>query len=212
MDGDVLVPLFGIFCAFGLPIIALIVTRVLAHRERIEMIRQGMVPPGDARAFFKNAAANAAGARRPAQGYDPSAYGMDPATAEMFAARRSLERGIRLTLIGLAIFIGLSFIDYSPHGGAFNGPDFHPGPWLLGGLIPMFVGVSQIIIALLSGARFGISPGMPPWNPPPPGSPGTPGPSSTRPYRGPWPSEPPSSADAVAPFKPPVERGGPPPT
>jgi hypothetical protein len=192
---DILVPIFGIFFVFGLPIIALIVTRVLAHRERIEMIRQGMVPPGDARAFFK-----AQYGRRAARGFDPNDPGLDPVIAEVFSARRSLARGIRLTLIGLAIFIGLSFIDYSPHGGAFGGPEFHPGPWLLGGLIPMFVGISQIIIALLSGARFG----MP--------SAGAPPPNAAQPYGRPWPPEqaqPSANRDAVSRFKPPIERGPP---
>ncbi|MBV9408193.1 MAG: hypothetical protein JO164_05185 [Candidatus Eremiobacteraeota bacterium] len=78
--------------------------------------------------------------------------------------QQALFKGIRLTLIGFAILLGLSFI-----GGG------HGGPWLLGGLIPMFVGIAQIIIALLSGAQLpGIQPGItliPPPQPPPPGSP-----------------------------------------
>ena len=32
--------------------------------------------------------------------------------------------------------------------GPFGPPTIHPGPWLFGGLIPMFVGIAQIIIAL----------------------------------------------------------------
>jgi len=47
--------------------------------------------------------------------------------------------------VGLAILIGLSFI--SPG---------HVGPWLLGGLIPMFVGIAQIITAVLSGAQIAV--------------------------------------------------------
>jgi hypothetical protein len=65
----------------------------------------------------------------------------------------------------------LSFI-----GGTPGSPDFRGGPWLLGGLIPMFVGVAQIIIALLSGAV------LPSMNaryipPPPPPSAAPPGPA-----------------------------------
>ena len=61
-------------------------------------------------------------------------------------------------------------------GGTPGSPDFHGGPWLLGGLIPMFVGVAQIIIALLSGAV------LPSMNaryipPPPPPSAAPPGPA-----------------------------------
>ena len=183
---DILVPIFGIFFVFGLPIIALDRDRVLAHRERIEMIRQGWSRPRT-RAPLQGAI-RAPGSR----GFDPNDPGLDPVIAEVFSARRSLARGIRLTLIGLAIFIGLSFIDYSPHGGAFGGPEFHPGPWLLGGLIPMFVGISQIIIALLSGARFG----MP--------SAGAPPPNAAQPYGRPWPPEqaqPSANRDGVSPVQ-----------
>jgi hypothetical protein len=55
-------------------------------------------------------------------------------------------------MIGFALLVGLSFIDIG-----------QPGPWLLGGLIPLFVGIAQVIIALLSGARIGPMSGtMPP--------------------------------------------------
>jgi hypothetical protein len=81
--------------------------------------------------------------------------------------------------------IGLSFIGY--HDGTWR-----PGPWLLGGLIPFFVGLAQIMGAILSGASFPrpdpsrMTP--PPQPPPPPGGPfeqpaaGTPGGSAYR-YR-----------------------------
>jgi len=32
----------------------------------------------------------------------------------------------------------------------------HVGPWLLGGLIPMFVGIAQIITAVLGGAQIAV--------------------------------------------------------
>ena len=37
----------------------------------------------------------------------------------------------------------------------FHDDEFVLGPWLLGGLVPMFVGVAQIVNALINGARFG---------------------------------------------------------
>ena len=77
------------------------------------------------------------------------------------SAQRALRAGIITTFIGFAIFIGLSFIGYRSGGGAFGTPTIEPGPWLLGGLIPMFIGIAQIIIALLSGARFGIPMNLP---------------------------------------------------
>jgi hypothetical protein len=48
--------------------------------------------------------------------------------------------------------MGLSFIGVHDDGVGWS---FHPGPWLLGGLIPMFIGISQVIIAVLSGAVIG---------------------------------------------------------
>jgi hypothetical protein len=79
--------------------------------------------------------------------------------------QRALYKGIRLALIGFAITFGLGI--------AFHG--FSGNPIILGGLIPMFVGVAQIIIALISGAQL---PGVdnritfiPPPAPPGAGSP-----------------------------------------
>jgi hypothetical protein len=50
--------------------------------------------------------------------------------------------------------IGLSFI------GMGGGGRHLFGPWLLGGLIPLFVGVAQIITAVMGGAQFGRFPGI----------------------------------------------------
>src|SRR5581483_2608473 len=110
-----LVPLFAIFFIFGAPIAAFVISRVLAHQERMEMLRRGIVPPPNP---------------------------------------RDLRRGMQVAFVGLALLIGLGFIGYHGDG------TFSPGPWLLGGLIPLFVGIAQIIGAVLSGASFGpASPG-----------------------------------------------------
>lgn len=135
--GDV-TDLAAIFFIFGAPVIvvAWIVIRILVHRERMEMMRMGITPPvgkRDARRYVNP----------PNDMYDGE------------NAQRSLYRGIRLGVVGFALTIGLSFIGYHSGGGPFNGPTVVPGPWLLGGLIPMFAGISQIIIAILSGARVG---------------------------------------------------------
>jgi len=168
----------AVVCIFGAPVAAFIVIKVLAHRERIEMIRRGMMPPSKnaGRASWQNT-----GAYGPAPGPVPPGPSPAPAPPPAWApgpgdldADRSLRKGIMLALIGFAILIGLSFIGYD-NGGPFNSPQVHPGPWLLGGLIPMFVGVAQIIVALLSGARLG-PPGQRPAPPPYPGSPRTPPP------------------------------------
>jgi hypothetical protein len=171
----------AVLCIFGAPIAAFIVMRVLAHRERIEMIRRGMVPPQQMSSkAWKNVNFDPAGAgvppppqqqqqQAPPQRAAWTAGSCDP------DADRSLRKGIMLSLIGLAILIGLSFIGYDTDG-PFNSPELHPGPWLLGGLIPMFVGIAQVIVALLSGARLGYTP-----RPAPPPYPGA---SAPPPYPG----------------------------
>jgi hypothetical protein len=177
---DTLVPLFAIFFIFGAPVVAFVVTRVLAHRERLEMIRRGMVPPprGGGRAY-----------RAWAQQQQQQPWSTPPPQPASWpngdddgSPERALHKGIRTAFIGFALLIGLSFI-----GGTPGTPDFHGGPWLLGGLIPMFVGVAQIIIAVLSGAQFpGVRPQVSYTPPPqsPPGTPPPPGPS------GPWQQQP----------------------
>jgi hypothetical protein len=171
MNGDDAIPLLAIFGIFVAPVIAMVAMRILAHRERIELIRRGIVPPpnwgskNDWRSMG-NVPPNVPPNMPPGP---PPPFGND-AAFDRDSPERHLRKGIMLALIGLAIFIGLSFIGY-------NDGTYRPGPWLLGGLVPMFVGIAQIIIALLSGARFGMpgqfgNPGMyPPPGPPPPGTP-----------------------------------------
>jgi hypothetical protein len=136
---EVFVPIVAILVIFGMPLAYLIIHRVFSHQERLEMIRQGVVPPQ---------------ARRGAPYAVPPNFGADFEAVDYstWQANRSLRKGITLTAVGAALFVGLSFIG---HG--------EPGPWLLGGLIPLFIGIAQIIVALLSGARFsGMAPQMPP--------------------------------------------------
>lgn len=66
-----------------------------------------------------------------------------------FYAQQQLRKGMQVAFVGLALLIGLGFIGYRGDG------SFVYGPWLLGGLIPLFVGVAQIIGAVLGGASFG---------------------------------------------------------
>jgi len=180
MDHDI-IPLFAIFFIFGAPVTAWIISRVLAHQERIEMIRNGYMPPPDPRAM-RNASKWQAGAMPPPPPSGPVPPIVQPYT-DNFYAQSQMRKGIMVTCIGFAILIGLSFIG-SRGDGTFQG-----GPWLLGGLIPMFVGVAQIINAVLNGAQLprigshpggqstsfgprpmsGPGPGAPPPQPPPAG-------------------------------------------
>jgi hypothetical protein len=149
---ELVVPLVAILVIFGLPLSYMIVNRVFAHQERIEMIRRGIAPPPD-KNWTKQAAK---------QGWcDPSMYAQPPSGYNAYGyaewqANRALHKGLTLACIGFALLVGLSFI--APG---------RPGPWLLGGLIPMFVGIAQIIIALMSGARLGSFGFTPPSGPGP---------------------------------------------
>jgi hypothetical protein len=146
---ETIVPVMFFLIVVGLPITAGIISRVLAHQERMEMLRHGIVPPPDPRAMrhaikygVKPGWTPGAGSVPP-PGWTPHA-GYDPG----YHAQAQLRRGIQVACIGLALLIGLSFI------GLHDGRYVY-GPWLLGGLIPMFVGIAQIISAVLSGAQFG---------------------------------------------------------
>jgi hypothetical protein len=134
-NGSNFTAIIAILVIFGMPIAYAMASRWYSHQERLAMIQRGMVPPPDLRA------ARHAQAASPAT--PPPYYQMDYAE---WQANRMLRKGIVLAMIGLALLIGLSFID-----GIVG---FH-GPWLLGGLVPLFVGLAQIIIAIISGARIG---------------------------------------------------------
>jgi hypothetical protein len=143
MDDNIVAAL-ALTCIFGLPIMAWIVSRVLAHQERMEMLRRGIVPPPNAREMR----------RAMKYGWTPDAvhqdasnqYGYYPSD---FYAQQQLRKGMQVAFVGLALLIGLGFIGYRGDG------SFVYGPWLLGGLIPLFVGIAQVIGAVLGGANFG---------------------------------------------------------
>ncbi|MEO7202818.1 MAG: hypothetical protein ABI431_08195 [Candidatus Tumulicola sp.] len=149
---DTVVPIIAIFVVVGAPIAAWVITRVLAHQERMEMLKRGFVPPPDPHAMRHAAKwgmksgwvpGPGPGASVPPPGWSPAAY--DPS----YQAQAHLRKGVQVAFIGLALLIGLSFIGHH----AF-------GPWLLGGLIPLFVGIAQIITAIMGGAQFGQLPGV----------------------------------------------------
>lgn len=128
-----------------------IVRRAFEHRERMAMIAHGLVPPG--------------GFGRATRVGPP--FG-DPTDRE--SATGTLIHGIKMIFVGMALLIGLSFIGYHS-GGPLGVGTVHPGPWLLGGLIPMFIGVAKVFIAVLSGAT--LRPMVPPGPTAPSGGPFT---------------------------------------
>lgn len=175
-----LIPIVFIVFAFG----GWIVSRMMKHRERMAMLRMGIIPPRDMRRWQKQGGAGfAPGMQMPPPGMQPGMPppGMAPPPYAMYedqdSAQATMRAGVKTTMVGLALLIGLSFIGYH----ADEYPPIHPGPWLLGGLIPMFVGVAQMIIALMSGATFGV---RAPQTPPPPMPPPPPPPTPGRPFGG----------------------------
>jgi hypothetical protein len=185
MHDDSVVAVFAVMFVVGAPVVSFIVARVLRHQERLEMLRRGMMPPEfDKRAYRAWRKSGApwpppGGAAQTAQTTQTPWPQPGPATWSHRGdddAQYALFKGIRIAAVGLALLIGLSFI-----GGTPGSPDFHGGAWLLAGLIPMFVGIAQILIAVLSGARI---PGVqdhttftpPPYPPPGPGAPPPPPP------------------------------------
>ena len=150
MNEDI-IPLFGIIFLFGAPVAAWIVSRVLAHQERMEMIRHGFVPPPDPR-MMRRAAKMGWQAGPIPPGMPGPMPNMPPPGAGYlspnFYAQAQMRKGISVTAIGVALLIGLSFI------GSHSDGTFTFGPWLLGGLIPMFVGIAQVINATLNGAQL----------------------------------------------------------
>jgi len=171
MDDNVVAAL-AVVCIFGLPVAGWIITRMLKHMERMEMIKRGIAPPEDSSRWEKweTGFAGRQAAPPPAAGM----YVNHPSTWNP-GAQNCLRKGIVTTAVGFALLIGLSFIGMRGDG------VFVPGPWLLGGLIPMFVGLAQIANAILAGAQFprpGVTVG--PIPPPPPGS--APPPPASGPY------------------------------
>jgi len=57
-----------------------------------------------------------------------------------------LRWGIGLTSLGLALSLGLYFI-------GFNSPSNYPlhlGPWMLGGFVPLFLGIGLVLLHILT--------------------------------------------------------------
>ena len=138
---DNFVAMIAILVIFGMPLAYAISHRWWSHQERLEMIKRGMTPPPDPRAARRAERAGYEFRSPYSQTQQPYAMNDQPPQYP----DRVLRKGVTVAMVGLALLIGLSFIDPG-----------RPGPWLLGGLIPLFVGLAQIILALMSGAQIGI--------------------------------------------------------
>ncbi|HYW55283.1 MAG TPA: hypothetical protein VE826_15020 [Dongiaceae bacterium] len=179
---DTVAPILAVIFFVGLPVSGWILRIYLKHQERMEMLRRGIVPPPEFNDKRMYRAWRRAGSPWPPPGMaartpfvqPPPQPQPQPWSSPEDDPQRALYKGIRVALVGLALTMGLGI--------AFGG--YSGNPAILGGLIPMFVGIAQIIVAILSGAQLpGVMPVqtfIPPPQPPPPGTgTGTPGPGST---------------------------------
>jgi hypothetical protein len=159
---DNIVAAIAVTCAVGLPIMGWIVSRVLAHQERMEMLRRGIVPPPNAKEMR----------RAMKYGWTPYTVQQNASNAygyyQEFEAQQQLRKGMRVAFIGLALLVGFGFVGYHRDG------SFVYGPWLLVGLIPLFVGLAQVISAVLSGASFAPPSARPRFGPDPSSGPTAP--------------------------------------
>ena len=65
---------------------------------------------------------------------------------EQKSGRRLLRWGILITALGLALCLGLYPLGFSA---GYDYP-LHLGPWMLGGLIPLFLGLGLILLHFLT--------------------------------------------------------------
>ncbi len=174
-DNDV--ALVAIFFIFGMPVVAWLVMRGMKHRERqmAHIERLEMIRHG------------IDPARASVPEHDPSFKGLDPSPS----AQAALQKGVLLAAIGLAITLGLSFLGY--------------GPWLIGGFIPLFIGLAQIWIAMSAGAQLSFGPTPPPKAPPPPPPPSA-APHQAATYEGSYTYRPGGTQELRPPTQPPTER------
>jgi hypothetical protein len=208
-DIDDLVALVAIVVIFGAPIAVWMLSKVHAHTERMEMIRRGMAPPPPG--IPHNLTPPNFGAVPPPQPgkrmyFRSGQY--EYSSEDYYYAQRQLRRGIQVACIGFALLLGLSTIGPLSGIGPF-------GPWLLGGLVPLFVGIAQIFNAVLNGARLpGFGTGTT-WSQPtnygsPPPNVGS-GPSGSagsppQPPPGPYAWRPGSTPEIERPVQPPEQR------
>jgi len=143
---DNFVGAIAVVLIFGGPVFAFVAMRLMAHRERMEMLRNGIVPPVKG---WTQAPWGQPGASQPQPQPMPASRPGKPDSWDE-SPQRTLRKGVVLAAIGVALTLGLGFIGFLVEPGRYT-----PGPWLLGGLIPLFVGLAQVLIAVISGATLG---------------------------------------------------------
>ena len=103
---DNLIPVLGIICLFGLPVVGWILGRMMKHRERMEMLRMGMMPPPDGRGWRNRDrfAAGVADTVEVVQAQEQVASANDSYIASLYSynyAKISLARAMGLAEVGV---------------------------------------------------------------------------------------------------------------
>ena len=156
---DGFIALVVIFGVFVMPMLTWLAFRSMAHKERMRMIEQGYTPGGTA--WHGGARPWSYAAPPPGPAAAPSAPHpgamVPPRWKRDCADPMSQFRGsLTLIAVGLAVTVGLSFIGF--------------GPWLIGGLVPLFIGLARAAALILSGVVVP-APGTPYMPPPQMGAP-----------------------------------------
>jgi hypothetical protein len=116
------IPIALLVAIFG----TIVLVRWFKHREIMMLAEKGLLPEQHAR--YMSAARGRSG-------------------------RNLLGWGIALAMVGLALMIGLWPIGFVTRpGGHAEGPPYplYFGPWMLGGLIPLFIGLALLITYFLT--------------------------------------------------------------
>jgi hypothetical protein len=110
----------------------IVLVRWFKHREILAMVEKGLLPAQYAQ--YMNASRGRGG-------------------------RGLLGWGIALVMLGLALMIGLWPIGFT-RAGAENPYPLNFGPWMLGGLIPLFIGLALLITYFLTRKEETLAPEM----------------------------------------------------
>ena len=98
------------------------------------------------------------------KGLLPEQYALYMSAPRGRGGRRLLGWGIALVMVGLALMIGLYPIGFvgrlGPEHGSWYPLNF--GPWMLGGLIPLFIGLALLITYFLTRREEVSAPEAPP--------------------------------------------------
>ena len=133
MDGFTVFAIALLVAIFG----TIVLTRWFKHREILAMVEKGLLPE---------------------QGLLPKQYTRYVRASRGRGGRGLLGWGVALAMLGLALMIGLWPIGFA----AAESYPLHFGPWMLVGLIPLFIGLALLITYFVTRKEEAVAPEAPP--------------------------------------------------